>query len=334
MKKLMMPAIAAVLAAGMLSSPALSQPYDGDKITVYAGYRPGGGVDTGARLMAKHMSKHLDGAELEVENLPGGDGVVALNHLVNKAKPDGLTIAVPGRNWFLAKTLGEPGVEFDPKDLTYIGSPGPDSHILWVRSETGITSLEDLKNASDTIVLGGLSPRTETVIVPRIMAEDGFPVRVVPGYEGGGKLLIALDQGEIQGVLFPRGSIEGRRADLIESGTLVPIASLNVHDELPRVSEYLSDENAQIVNNISSLGGRVGLMMVGPPNMPEDRVKALRAAYDAMVKDPEWIEAANAISVPTGAANSGEALQEAITSSLGSLKPESVDAYLSYRKSN
>src|SRR5215831_20965418 len=137
----------AALVATPTPSAAADDFYAGKTITVIVGFAPGGGVDTTARVVARHLVRFIPGRpSVVVQNMEGAAGVVAVNHLDRRAAPDGLTLGLPGRSWFMEAILKNPGISFDPTRFTYIGSPGAVSSSLYVRSSTGIKTFADLKS--------------------------------------------------------------------------------------------------------------------------------------------------------------------------------------------
>ena len=121
--------VLAGLAAVACQSRAVSAPadafYRGKRITLIVGFAPGGGVDTDARLFARHLPRFIAGApNIVVQNMEGAAGIVAANYLYQRVAADGLTIAVPGRSWFVEGAIGTEGVRFDPGKFSFIGSPG------------------------------------------------------------------------------------------------------------------------------------------------------------------------------------------------------------------
>lgn len=151
--------------------------YKGKTLTIIAGYRPGGGVDANARLIARNIGRFIPGKpDVIVKNMDGAGGGIAANYVYNKAKPDGLTISTPGRDWILRGLLKDPGVRFEALKYTFIGSPGAVNFYLWIRADTGIKNFEALKNSKKTIIYGGLRPSTATVSVTRLFKEEGLPI--------------------------------------------------------------------------------------------------------------------------------------------------------------
>jgi tripartite-type tricarboxylate transporter receptor subunit TctC len=120
--------------------------YRGKTVTMIVGFAPGGGVDTQARTIARHLVRFIPGQPgVIVQNMEGAAGALAANFL-NRVAPDGLTISTPGRSWFVEGIVKGPGIGFDPAKFTYIGSAGGSSSVVYVRASTGIKTLDDLKS--------------------------------------------------------------------------------------------------------------------------------------------------------------------------------------------
>src|SRR5262247_2269284 len=122
--------------------------YQGKTLTVIVGYAPGGGVDASARAITRHLGRFIPGhPNIVVQNMEGAAGIVSLNHLDRRVAPDGLTLAIPGRSWYIEAIARRASIGVDPTRLTYIGSPGEVSAAGFVHARTGITSYAELKTA-------------------------------------------------------------------------------------------------------------------------------------------------------------------------------------------
>src|SRR5215813_7186116 len=199
----------------VLVSPALAADfYQGKTLTVIVGYAPGGGVDASARAITRHLGRFIPGRpNIVVQNMEGAAGIVSVNHLDRRVAPDGLTLAVPGRSWYIEAIVKRPGISFDPTRLTYIGSPGAVSAAALVHARTGLTSYAALKAAAKPVTFGALGATTPTAMSPALLADNGAAVRVVLGYVSTARLLLALEQGEIDGT-FTVGNALAARPDL------------------------------------------------------------------------------------------------------------------------
>ena len=217
----------AAAAALLLTAPAASAAdsfFAGKTVTIIAGFRPGGGIDGMARLIARHYGQSIPGKpDILVKNIAGAAGNVAANHIYNKADKDGLTLATPGRTWMLSKLFGDPGVRFDAKKFTYIGSAGPENDILWVRADTGIKTFADLKKSKRTLVFGALSLRSTNGSIPLILGHDGLPIKVLPGYKGTSRIMLAIEQKEVDGMMSGEDTFRANRGDLIDNKVVLPI---------------------------------------------------------------------------------------------------------------
>ena len=210
--------------SGLLSlPPAFSQDfYKGKTIMMYSGYIAGG-VDNETQLAARFLGKHIPGnPNITSTGMPGANGIVLANYLYNIAKPDGLTIGIPGRGgYILAAITGDKSVKYDLSKFNYFGSSGANNYILWLRKGLNIRSVDELLKAKQPIVIGGLGATTATVIVPMILAKyKALPLRVVPGYPGTNETIVAIERGEIDGVFNVAASLP---PDLMSSGAIVPI---------------------------------------------------------------------------------------------------------------
>src|SRR5581483_9950427 len=151
---------ATALAALGGSAASAADFYQGKTITVIVGYAPGGGVDATARAITRHFGRFIPGQPtIVVQNMEGAAGIVSVNHLEHRVAPDGLTLAIPGRSWYIEGVIKRPGIAFDPVKLTYIGSPGSLTSAAFIRSDkTGIKTFDDLKAYKQTVLFGALGP--------------------------------------------------------------------------------------------------------------------------------------------------------------------------------
>src|SRR5881396_927339 len=131
------------LAALVLPIAATAQPtqvpnFAGKTVTIVVGYKPGGGYDATARMLARHLPSHLPGKPtVIVQNMPGGNSIIGANHMYNVAKPDGLTVGTFNRNLPIAQLTKVQGVKFDMRKFVWIGSAASESTILAIRTDLG-----------------------------------------------------------------------------------------------------------------------------------------------------------------------------------------------------
>ncbi|HEY4405071.1 MAG TPA: tripartite tricarboxylate transporter substrate-binding protein [Xanthobacteraceae bacterium] len=308
------------------SKPAAAEFYQGKTLTFIVGFAPGGGVDATARTVARHLVRFIPGQPgVVVQNMEGAAGIVAASYLARRAAPDGLTLAVPGRSWFIEGLVNGSGNLFDPAKLTYVGSPGAVNSVLYVRSGTGIKTLAELRSSPRPLVFGALGSTTATATVPALLAADGWPVKVVLGYVSTARVLLALEQNEVDGFFTVEDSL-GNRQDLIGHTVIPVLQTTGRHADLPLLQDVVPRRELPLLSLILAVD-RLGVPVVGPPGMPADLVAVLRRAFVAMARDPQYQADALKVDLPVGAAIDGAALAARIEELAGAATPDVIAAY-------
>jgi hypothetical protein len=258
--------------------------------------------------------------------MEGAAGVVAANYLAHRAQPDGLTIAFPGRSWYVYGVVKNAGVAFDPTKVTYIGSPGAVNSMMYVRSSTGITTFDALRKSSKTLTFGSLGSGTPTGMVPNMLAGLGLPIKVVYGYVSTARVLLALEQGEIDGVFTVDDSF-ARRQDLLTKKIVIPIMQNKpMHPGLPVLRDILPKSDRPLLKLVLALED-FGLPLVGPPGIPPARVDILRKAFLAMCSDKTYQSEARKVDQPIGAPLGGAQLDSMIDDLVKAATPDVVATY-------
>jgi len=321
--------LAAIVASVLSMATAASGAdfYRGKTLTVVVGFAPGGGVDTTARVVANHLVRFIPGEPaLVVQNMEGAAGLVAMNYVDKRVAADGLTIAVPGRSWYVEGALRGPGVAFDVDKLTYIGSPGGVNSSLYVRTATGVDSLAKLKNAPKPLTFGTLGSTTPTAMVPALLAAAGFPVKLISGYISTARVLLALEQGEVDGFWTVDDSF-ARRHDLIEKNIVRPIMQTRPHyPGVPVLGDLLPEDKRPLLMLLEA-PENFGLPIVGPAGIPPERVDILRKAFLAMAADSDFQADAIKAEQPVGSPITGDQLAAMIQELAKAATPDIVAAY-------
>jgi len=318
--------VAALVGLATLAPAAAEDFFAGKTVTLVCGFPPGGGVDAGARLIAQHLPGFIPGnPAIIVQNMPGAGGLVAANYLYAKAERSGLVVGLPGRDWLLHPTLQLPGAMFDALKFSYIGSTGASNNFGWFRTDLGITSLEGLKASAQKIVVGALTPNTATASVPKLMAADGFPLQVVVGYHGTAHILQALEQGEVAGIVTNTATF-GRRPDLIGKTVVRLFQTLRESQELPVLDDLVSVELRPVLKMMTAPSA-TGMPFVAPPEVPAERLAALRQAFLQMARDPGFVQDATRIGEPTEAPIDGVRLHGLYADVISGATEATVIAY-------
>src|SRR5215475_11053422 len=161
--------------------------YRGKSVTLFAGQPPGGGIDSEMRLVAQYFGRHIPGEPAIVpRNMPGAGGLILGNNLYSVAKPDGLTLGMPGRTGFvLAPIISAADTKYDLRKFTWIGSSASSNLVLWMRRQANIMSFDDLRRTNRQIIIAGSGSTTSNSIIPEVLAKyENTPVKVVRGYTG------------------------------------------------------------------------------------------------------------------------------------------------------
>lgn len=271
--------------------------YAGKNILIIVGFSPGGGYDTYARVIARHLGKHIPGnPAVTVDNMPGAGSLISANHIYKVAKPDGLTIGHFIGGLFLQQLLGKPGVEFDARRFEYIGVPGQDEFVIGLSKASGITSAEQWIASKTAIKLGGVASGSGTDDLPNVLrATIGLPIQLVSGYKGTADIRLAFANGEIQGLSNSWQSFKSTWRNELESKELMIVLqeTLASHPDFPQVPMALNfaktEEAKQLIRAVIQVHGPTVRPFVVPPGTPKERVEMLRKGFAETLKDPELL---------------------------------------------
>src|SRR5918996_569657 len=208
--------------------------YKGKTVRIIVGGSAGGGFDTYSRVMARHMGKHIPGnPALLVENMTGAGTLIAAKYLYGSAKPDGLAFGIFNGSLILGRALGMKGIDFDVRELEYLGVPVQDSTVCALRKESGVTNMDQWFASKIPMKLGGLSPGNSTSDVARaIKATLELPIQVVEGYKGTAEIRVAADAGELHGSCWAWESMKVNWATALKSGdakVVLQVANKKIH---------------------------------------------------------------------------------------------------------
>src|SRR5262245_9099777 len=181
--------------------PAQTAFFEGKTARIIVGFSPGGAYDLWARLIARHMGRHIPGnPNFVVENMTGAGSLISANHVYKVAKPDGLTIGKFNGSLMLGQVLGQPGVEFDARKFEFIGAAVKEDVVCSLTKASGVTSVEKWLAATAPVKLGAVAPGASPDNSARVLkAVVGLPVQVVSGYRGTAEIRLAADAREVSG---------------------------------------------------------------------------------------------------------------------------------------
>jgi len=282
----------ALAAFFIAASPAAAQQsYAGKTVTIIVGFKPGGGYDAVARVLARHLSKHIPGKPtVIVQNMPGGNSIIAANHMYNAAKPDGLTIGTFNRNLPIAELTRVQGVKFEMLKFAWLGSAANETTILAIRSELPYKSFDELRKAREPVVVGSTGPGANTYDFPLLLKDLlGVPLKLVSGYSSSADIMLAVERKEVDG---RAGSYSSLRP-FIERGLVRPLVGARSGSTFVKnlqVDEtFAPNARARAIMALRSAPEQIARPYVLPPKTPEAIVQTMRAAFAATLKDPALI---------------------------------------------
>jgi tripartite-type tricarboxylate transporter receptor subunit TctC len=271
--------------------------YKGKSVRIIVGGSAGGGFDTYSRIMARHMGKHIPGnPAIMVENMTGAGTLIAAKYLHGSAKPDGLAFGIFNGALILGRALGMKGIDFDVRELEYLGVPVQDSPVCALRKESGVTNVDQWLAAKSPIKIGGLSPGNSTSDVPRILrAALELPIQVVDGYKGTAEVRLAADAGEVHGGCWAWESVKVTWAKAVQSGDAIPVVQMTAKKipDLPNVPLALDLAKTQEARMLIKAGAvdpsAIVRVYVTTPRTPKDRLQILRRAFMNTLTDPDFV---------------------------------------------
>jgi tripartite-type tricarboxylate transporter receptor subunit TctC len=285
--------------------------YKGKTVTIITSTGAGGTYDLVARMVARHMPRHLPGnPTMVVQNMPGGGNVLATNFMYNIAPKDGTTIATIHNAMPTHQVLDGRGVRYDSGKFNWLGSTGPDNEVVFAWHTAGIKSIADAMRRE--VVLGGTGAGSGIVIIPTAMNNVlGTRFKIVTGYKSSEEINLALQRGEVQARAFGFGSIWAQHSEWLKDGTIVVLAQAgrqrDAHlPDVPLLTELAGNDEQRAVLKLISGSAGLGQPYVAPPELPADRLAALREAFAATLADKAFLDEAEKLRIEIQPMNAEE----------------------------
>ena len=276
---------------------SVEQVYKGQTLKVVSGFGPGSGYTVWARLVAPHWARNVPGHPTAlVQSMVGAGGLLVANHMYAAAPKDGREIAAVAREMAALSIIGMAGANYDATKFNWLGSPTSESNICVLARSVPYERLEDL--FSREIVLGTDGVGSGMHIFPMALnAVLGTRFKVVDGYSDSGVVLLAIDRGEVQGACQSVETLSRARGPQLKSGELRVVlqGGLKPHPAFPNVPFVIdlakTEEQRQTLAFLYT-SQAFGRPYLAPPGTPPERVAALRAAFDATMIDPAFLDEA------------------------------------------
>ena len=294
--------LSAFLACLVCSSNVSAQTpfFQGKTVTIRVGFSAGGAFDLWARIIANYLGKYVPGnPTFIVQNMTGGGSMIAANYVYSVAKPDGLTLGVVSPSMYVEQITGKKEVQYDWFKFSYIGSPEKTDRNFYIRADTGIKALEDMRNVAETPKCGSTGIGTAAYYFPRLLQDTfGLKLTMVPGYQGSADANLAIEKGEIHcwsGTIQAFFGSEPARTwsksgfvrILVQGGTKRDSRVPNVPTIWELMDKHRSNEIYRRAAKVLLLPDEMGRPLFGSPGIPVDRVKMLRDGFVKTMNDPE-----------------------------------------------
>jgi tripartite-type tricarboxylate transporter receptor subunit TctC len=310
--------------------------YRGKNVDLVIGYSGGGGYDVYARLLARHIGRHIPGdPNIIPRNMPGAGSLVAANWLNNVAPKDGTAFGIIGRGTPFDPLLGIEAAKFDPVKFTWMGSMNNEVSVCVSWHTSPVKTYQDL--LTHELVVGGTGPSADTDQFPRITnAVLGTKFKIVSGYPGGNDVNLAMERGEVQGRCgWSWSSVIATRMNWFKEhkiNVLMQLA-LEKHEDLPNVPLVVDlAKNNEDRATLRLIFARqvLGRPFLAPPDVPADRAAALRTAFMATMKDKQFLADAQSAKLEITPV-SGESVQKIMMES-ARIDPKILKRAASYVK--
>ncbi len=272
--------------------------YEGRVIKIVVGYKPGGGYDRMARLVAKYLPRHIPGKPaIIIENMEGAASVIAANYVYNIAKPDGLTLGTFNRAIPFAQVTKLPGVKFDLLKYAWLGSTAVEGTVFAVRNDLPYKTTEELLKAKTPLMIGATGTTDISGQFPTLLKEYiGLNMKLIT-YPSSADIMLAIERKEVDGRAGSYSSLK----PFIDRGLVRPFIRGRVPEKgtekLPVNEDLTTDKKGKAVMFMFSAADLIGRPFVCPPGTPPDVMKILSDGFAKMADDPEMKEDARKASM-------------------------------------
>src|SRR5688572_13150461 len=280
--------MAALVDPGAAQAQSGADFFNGKTVTYIVATAPGGGYDVAGRLVAEYMQKYLPGSTFVVKNLPGAGHIVGTN-TIYASKPDGLTIGTFNTGLIYNQLINADGVKFDLSKMSWIGKVSSEPRVLVTSAQSKVKTFPDLMKSTEEVKFAtagiGAANYVEVSSLTNILK---LPVKVLTGYNGNEEFL-AMRRAEVDGGMGSRASYE----PFVKEGHGRFIAQIGGRDkDVPQLKDMIQDKNGLAFVALMQSQAEIARLTAGPPDIPADRLAALREAYKKALEDKELQEKA------------------------------------------
>ena len=257
--------------------------YQGKTVTYIVATAAGGGYDTYGRLVADFMQKYLPGSTFVVRNMPGAGHLIGAN-AIYASKPDGLTLGTFNTGLIYNQLIGLEGIRFDLTRMSWIGKAASEPRVFVISTKSPIKSFKDLQESRQTVNFGAAGVGSASYVETKILSDAlKLPVKIIAGYSGTEDIM-AMRRDELVGIIGSRSSFEA----FVKNGYGRFIAQIGGKEkDVPQLSSLVTSPDGKALVALIESQGEISRLTAGPPNIPKDRLEALRRAYQRAMEDTE-----------------------------------------------
>ena len=283
--------LGSALCVASAQAESVEEFYRGKQIRLVVGNAVGADYDLGARLLARHLVRHLPGnPAIVVQNMPGAASLGAANFIAGVAPKDGTVFGAVSRNLPSQAVIGRAALKVDPREFQWVGSSGTNTVVCYVRAASTLRKADDLFTRD--LIVGGIgSGSTQSMVPTALHRLLGMRFKVVEGYKGNADALVALERGEIEGLCSGLSPLRTTHASLLKEGRIRLLLHsgafrLPEAPDVPSFYDFAKGEKVQQMLRFLFASDNFGRPYFAPPGIPADRLSALRAGFVATLIDP------------------------------------------------
>ncbi|HEY7301434.1 MAG TPA: hypothetical protein VH684_26380 [Xanthobacteraceae bacterium] len=296
-----------------IAAAAAQDFYKGKTLTIVVGFTTGGGFDVNARVLARHIGRHIPGnPTVIVQNMPGAAGIKSVQYLNAAAPKDGTVIDTFNFGSIGDSRLDPARIRVDFRKFNWIGSISQDLTVCYVWHAFGPKTLAELK-ARPVVHMGRTAVGSSSDVNQHILKNIfGVHIQQVSGYPGSAEERLAMERGEIDGICgawssVPTEWIEGHK--IVPITRSAPVVPPDLSAEVPYVVDIAPNDHDRKIINLLVESGQVGRPFIASLGVPADRIRILRDAFNATMADPEFIAEAQKLRLPVSPKTGQEALK-------------------------
>ncbi|MBX9777586.1 MAG: hypothetical protein K2Y71_24665 [Xanthobacteraceae bacterium] len=298
--------VALLALTAVAPTPAAADPiedfYRGKQIRIYVRAAPGGNYDVYSRVLGRHITRHIPGNPTVLPiNMPGGGGVVALNYVTNAAPRDGTVLTMITQSFPMDQALGlNRSLKLDLRTLGWIGNMSNTNEFMYTAKESPTRTLADARKRQTPVAATGIGS-VVTQLAGLYNNMLGLKLKVIYGYPSGPAMTLAMERGEVEGrstsnpqVLGPNNAaVLARHNFLIQAG----MAKVRDYESVPLLRDLAENDAQRTIFDFISASVNIARPIVTNPDVPVERVQALRRAFQATLADPAFLEEAERLNL-------------------------------------